>query len=129
MAVDIYRGDAGLDTGRPQSLFDFLDPRLIEQKRLTKVKRVNLAEEGRSPSLTAPWSVSTAPPLSQSAVSHDPGQLWVLVFAMTMMGGLVVSLVVRRRRVWARISPRLQRAGAERLGDRVQRAGAERPGG
>jgi cytochrome c biogenesis protein len=27
----------------------------------------------------------------------------VLVFSMTMMGGLLVSLVVRRRRVWARI--------------------------
>ncbi|NBP85770.1 MAG: hypothetical protein EBU54_11515 [Mycobacteriaceae bacterium] len=42
VAVDIYRGDAGLDTGRPQSLFA-LDHRLIEQKRLTKVKRINLA--------------------------------------------------------------------------------------
>ena len=41
VAVDIYRGDTGLDTGRPQSLFS-LDPRLIEQKRLTKVARVNL---------------------------------------------------------------------------------------
>ena len=35
VAIDIYRGDTGLDTGRPQSLFS-LDPRLIEQKRLTK---------------------------------------------------------------------------------------------
>ena len=29
----------------------------------------------------------------------------MLVSAMTMMGGLLVSLVVRRRRVWARIAP------------------------
>ena len=41
VAVDIYRGDTGLDTGRPQSLFT-LDPRLIEQGRLIKEKRVNL---------------------------------------------------------------------------------------
>ena len=41
VAVDIYKGDSGLDTGRPQSLFD-LDPRLIEQGRLTKKARVNL---------------------------------------------------------------------------------------
>ena len=38
-------------------------------------------------------------------VSHDPGQVWVLVSSMTMMGGLLVSLIVRRRRVWARITP------------------------
>ena len=30
VAIDVYKGDAGLDTGRPQSLFS-LDPRLIEQ--------------------------------------------------------------------------------------------------
>ena len=37
-------------------------------------------------------------------VSHDPAQVWVLVFAMTMMAGLLVSLVVRRRRVWVRLT-------------------------
>ena len=41
VAIDIYKGDSGLDTGRPQSLFT-LDPRLIEQGRLTKKARVNL---------------------------------------------------------------------------------------
>ena len=30
VAIDIYKGDTGLDTGRPQSLFT-LDPGLIEQ--------------------------------------------------------------------------------------------------
>jgi cytochrome c biogenesis protein len=29
----------------------------------------------------------------------------VLVFALTMMAGLLVSLIVRRRRIWIRISP------------------------
>jgi cytochrome c biogenesis protein len=38
-------------------------------------------------------------------VSHDPGQTWVLVFAITMMAGLLVSLLVRRRRVWIRLTP------------------------
>ena len=38
-------------------------------------------------------------------VSHDPAQVWVLGSAMTMMAGLLVSLVVRRRRIWVRVSP------------------------
>ena len=38
-------------------------------------------------------------------VSHDPAQVWVLVSAMTMMAGLLVSLVVRRRRIWVRVTP------------------------
>ena len=41
VAVDIYTGDTGLDSGRPQSLYT-LDPRLIDQHRITRAKRVNL---------------------------------------------------------------------------------------
>ncbi len=105
VAVDIYRGDTGLDTGRPQSLFA-LDPRLIEQNRLTKVKRVNL-RAGENVDLDDGTVVrfDGATPFVNLQVSHDPGQLWVLVSALTMMAGLLVSLVVRRRRIWVRISP------------------------
>ncbi|HTM84157.1 MAG TPA: cytochrome c biogenesis protein ResB, partial [Mycobacterium sp.] len=46
-----------------------------------------------------------AVPFVNLQVSHDPGQVWVLLFAMTMMAGLVMSLLVRRRRVWIRITP------------------------
>ena len=103
VAVDIYRGDAGLDTGKPQSLFS-IDPTLIEQKRLTKLKRVNLAlgQEVRLDDGTV-VRFDNATEFVNLQVSHDPGQFWVLVSAMAMMAGLLVSLVVRRRRVWARI--------------------------
>ena len=105
VAVDIYRGDAGLDTGRPQSLFS-LDQRLIEQKRLAKVARVNL-RAGEQTRLDDGTQVrfDGAVPFINMQVSHDPAQVWVLVFALTMMAGLLVSLIVRRRRVWIRIVP------------------------
>ncbi|MEH3136872.1 MAG: cytochrome c biogenesis protein ResB [Mycolicibacterium neoaurum] len=104
VAVDIYRGDAGLDTGRPQSIFD-LDPRLIGQGRLNKEARVNLTV-GQETRLADGTTVrfDGAVPFINLQVSHDPAQVWVLVFALTMMGGLLVSLVVRRRRVWVRIT-------------------------
>ena len=105
VAIDVYRGDAGLDTGKPQSLFS-IDPRLIEQKRLTKLKRVNLGlgKEVRLDDGTV-VRFDGATPFVNLQVSHDPGQIWVLVSALSMMAGLLVSLVVRRRRVWARITP------------------------
>jgi cytochrome c biogenesis protein len=104
VAIDIYRGDTGLDTGRPQSLFS-LDPRLIGQGRLTKLDRVNL-RAGQNVRLNDGTVVrfDGATPFVNLQVSHDPGQLWVLVFAMTMMGGLVVSLLIRRRRIWIRVT-------------------------
>jgi cytochrome c biogenesis protein len=109
VAIDIYRGDTGLDSGRPQSLFS-LDPRLIDQGRLTKEKRVNLraGEEVRLDQGPAAGTVirfDGAVPFVNLQVTHDPGQTWVLVFAVTMMAGLLVSLLVRRRRVWVRLAP------------------------
>ncbi|MDR3661702.1 MAG: cytochrome c biogenesis protein ResB [Mycobacterium sp.] len=105
VAIDIYRGDTGLDSGRPQSLFA-LDPRLVDEKRLIKQARVNLTV-GEQTKLDDGTVVrfDGAVPFINIQVSHDPAQVWVLEFALTMMGGLLVSLVVRRRRVWIRIAP------------------------
>jgi cytochrome c biogenesis protein len=105
VAVDIYKGDTGLDTGKPQSLFS-LDPKLIEQNRLTKKARVNL-KAGQETRLDDGTIVrfDGAVPFINVQVSHDPAQIWVLVFAVSMMAGLIVSLVVRRRRVWVRLTP------------------------
>ncbi|MEB3021557.1 cytochrome c biogenesis protein ResB [[Mycobacterium] crassicus] len=105
VAIDVYRGDTGLDTGRPQGLFT-LDSRLIHQGRLTKVARSNLkpGEEIRLDDGTR-VRFDGALQFINIQVSHDPADLWVLVFAMTMMAGLVVSLAVRRRRIWIRITP------------------------
>ncbi|WP_081662386.1 cytochrome c biogenesis protein ResB [Mycobacterium simiae] len=108
VAIDIYRGDTGLDTGRPQSLFT-LDHRLIEQGRLTKEKRVNLragqqVRLDQGPAAGTVIRFDGAVPFVNLQVSHDPGQVWVLVFAITMMAGLLVSLLVRRRRIWVRLT-------------------------
>jgi cytochrome c biogenesis protein len=105
VAIDVYRGDTGLDTGKPQSIFT-LDPSLIGQKRLNKEARVNL-RAGESTRLADGTTVrfDGAVPFVNVQVSHDPAQVWVLVFAMSMMAGLLVSLVVRRRRIWVRIEP------------------------
>ncbi|WP_051133530.1 cytochrome c biogenesis protein ResB [Nocardia paucivorans] len=105
VAVDVYRGDTGLDTGRPQSLFA-LDQELVRQGRLTKEARVNL-RPGESTTLPNGTKVTFdgAREFVNLQVSHDPAQQWVLVSALTMMAGLLVSLLVARRRVWLRVTP------------------------
>ncbi|GGK50522.1 cytochrome c biogenesis protein ResB [Nocardia camponoti] len=105
VAIDVYRGDTGLDTGRPQSLFA-LDSEMIKQGRLTKEARVNLTP-GQSTTLPSGVKVTFdgAKEFVNLQVSHDPAQGWVLVSALTMMAGLLVSLLVKRRRVWIRAYP------------------------
>jgi cytochrome c biogenesis protein len=105
VAVDIYKGDTGLDTGIPQSIFS-LDQEMINQGRLVKQDRVNL-RPGESTTLTDGTNIrfNGAKEFANLQVGYDPAQLWVLVFAITMMTGLLVSLVIKRRRVWFRVLP------------------------
>ncbi|MCT2273875.1 cytochrome c biogenesis protein ResB [Dietzia cinnamea] len=104
VAIDVHRGDAGLDTGRPQSIFS-LDSDLIESGVLNREARVNL-RPGESTTLADGTEVrfDGAEEFINIQVSSDPTQIWVGVSAAVMMGGLVLSLMVRRRRIWARVS-------------------------
>lgn len=125
VAIDIYRGDSGLDSGRAQSIFR-LDPRMIEQGRLVKKDRVNLMA-GESVTLDDGTVVrfDGAQEFVNIQVSYDPSQVWVLVSAVTMMAGMLVSLVIKRRRIWARITPAVMAGGPpQEFGDGAQ--GAER---
>lgn len=114
VAIDIYRGDTGLDTGRAQSLFS-LDPEMIKQNRLTKEQRVNL-KPGESATLSDGTKVTFdgAEEFVNLQVSHDPAQQWVLVSALTMMAGLLVSLLMKRRRIWLRVYPDADADGKRR---------------
>lgn len=105
VAIDIYKGDTGADSGLATSIFR-LNQSMIEQGRLVKKDRVNL-NPGESATLDDGTQVrfDGSEEFINLQVSHDPAQVWVLVFALTMIGGLVVSLLIKRRRVWARLTP------------------------
>lgn len=114
VAIDIYKGDTGLDTGLPQNLFS-LNKELINQGRLAKQERVNLLP-GESKTLSDGTKVrfDGAVDFVNLQVSHDPAQQWVLVSSIAMMAGLLVSLVIKRRRIWVRIYPAIgSRADAD----------------
>lgn len=105
VAIDIYQGDTGLDTGRPQNVYS-LNVDMINQGRLLKLERVNLLA-GQDTRLADGTTVrfDGYQRWVSLQVSHDPAQQWVLVASITVLTGLVVSLLIKRRRVWARITP------------------------
>lgn len=105
VAVDIYRGDAGLDTGRSQGLFS-LDRDLMHSGQLAKEARVNL-KEGESTELADGTKIEFlgAKEFVNLQVSHDPTQFWVLVATVAALAGMVMSLGIKRRRVWVRMFP------------------------
>ena len=106
VAVDVLRGDIGLDDGRGQSIFS-VDRSGLDDGTLTQVARKNM-RPGDEITLDDGTRIRFDGLRNWVSlqVSHDPAQVWVLVFAVTMLGGLMLSLAVRRRRFWVRLTPR-----------------------
>ncbi|MCW2742984.1 MAG: ResB-related putative cytochrome C-type biosis protein [Blastococcus sp.] len=102
VALFIYRGSLGLDSGIPQSVYS-LDQSQIDRGRLTRVGAANL-KVGESTTLPDGTTLAFTGYKEFAALqlSHDPGQLWVLGSAISLLIGLLGLLLLRRERVFAR---------------------------
>ena len=105
VAVVVYQGYLGLDSGIPQSVYS-LDAAQIDRGRLTEAGAANLSV-GESLTLDDGTTVTFTGYREFAALqfSHDPGQGWVLGAAIALLLGLLGMLLVRRERVFARVAP------------------------
>jgi cytochrome c biogenesis protein len=133
VAVEVLRGDLGLDDGRGQSIFT-VDRSGLDNGTLTRVARQNL-RPGEELTLDDGTRVrfDGVRDWVSLQVSHDPAQGWVLGFAVALLAGLLLSLTVRRRRFWARLTPQPSGSPALRAADGraegLRLATVSRPGG
>ncbi|RJQ77221.1 cytochrome c biogenesis protein ResB [Pseudonocardiaceae bacterium YIM PH 21723] len=114
VAVDVYRGDLGQDSGRSQSIFE-IDQVMVKSGKLNKVARKNL-ELGQDLTLDDGTKIKFAgvEQFVSLQVSHDPAQVYVLLFSVLMIGGIFFSLTIKRRRWWMRATPAGEGAAAGR---------------
>jgi cytochrome c biogenesis protein len=105
VAVQIYRGDLGLEAGRPQSVFA-IDSAQVASKLLVKVQQANLLP-GQSTTLGDGTRITFTGYNEWVSLqtSYDPAQFAALISAVLLLVGLTISLVVKRRRVWYRLQP------------------------
>jgi cytochrome c biogenesis protein len=105
VAVVVYRGDLGLDSGAAQSVYS-IDQRQVQRGALEEVAAARLAPGG-STKLDDGTTITFDGYREWATlqVNRDPGQLTVLWAAGAVVLGLLLSLAVRRRRVWLRITP------------------------
>ena len=115
VSLDVYAGDAGLDTGRPQNFFA-LDQTLIANGQLERADRIQLAagEEAQVPTgkktpdgedEVVTIRFDGAAEYANYQISRDPTQFWALVATTVMLASLVGSLLIKRRRIWVRFTP------------------------
>ncbi|MFN2533720.1 MAG: cytochrome c biogenesis protein ResB, partial [Pseudonocardiaceae bacterium] len=105
VAIDVLKGDLGNNSGRGQSIFS-IDQSMVDSGRLKQVARSNLrpGEQLTLPDRTMVRFDGVTRFVSLQ-VSYDPAQPYVLAFAVLVLGGLGLSLVVKRRRFWVRATP------------------------
>jgi cytochrome c biogenesis protein len=99
-----YAGNLGLDDGQPQSVYDLN----TAQMRRLAVAPVPLAP-GQSIRLPDGLGTLTFTGYRQwisLAITYDPGQVPALVSAILALAGLVLSFLVRRRRMFVRVGER-----------------------
>jgi cytochrome c biogenesis protein len=92
-----WRGDLGLDSGAPQSVYSLpvASLRSAGERTLTPGQTWRLAD-GSTVRFAGVEQWATF------QIAHQPGQRTVLAAAVLIVGGLLASLRVRRRRFWLR---------------------------
>ena len=105
-----YSGDLGLDSGEPRSVFSIDTDDLTQFRNPADPEepwRVAL-QEGQSAELPDGAGSITFDGYAEWGafqVAHDPGKGLALASAIVAIVGVMLSLGVRRRRVWARVTP------------------------
>jgi cytochrome c biogenesis protein len=95
-----YAGNLGMNAGAPQSVYQ-LDTSAMQ--RLTA--RPQVLQPGQSLKLPGGRGTITFTgyvPWVSLAITHDPGQLPALICGIAALGGLLLSFMIRRRRVFVR---------------------------
>ncbi|MFI6506195.1 cytochrome c biogenesis protein ResB [Streptosporangium sp. NPDC050855] len=123
-----FAGDLGLESGRPQSVYE-LDPASLKKMKPLVMKADPLQVGGRLALPGGAGSIEFTGVREWIAlqVAHDPGRMPALVSAVLAVAGLVLTLTVRRRRVWVRVHEASGGAGGD--GHRVEVGGLTRTEG
>ena len=95
-----YAGNLGMDSGQPQSVYS-LDT--------AHLRRLDVTPRPLAPgqSIVLPHGLGTLTFTGYEqwvslAITYDPGQLPALISALTALAGLILSFLIRRRRIFVR---------------------------
>jgi cytochrome c biogenesis protein len=102
LTLAAFEGDLGVDSGIPQSVYS-LDIRGMKPVENGQARTLEPGQSWRLPSGVTLTYVDTRE-WATFQVTQDPGKKIALLAAVGMVAGLMLSLFVRRRRLWVRVS-------------------------
>jgi cytochrome c biogenesis protein len=119
-----YAGNLGLNSGAAQSVYqmDTTGMRRLTADPQLLLKGQSLKLPGGQGTITFTGYV----PWVSLAITHDPGQLPALICGIAALGGLLLSFMVRRRRVFVRVRAKGPAGAAGEMHSTVQIGGLAR---
>jgi cytochrome c biogenesis protein len=107
ITMNVYVGDLGLDSGLAVNAYK-LDTHAMKQvaggKSGTKAIQLGLGAIADLPNDLGTVEFKNIRRFASIDITYNPLDLWVLIFALTTLFGLVLMLIIPRRRVWVKIS-------------------------
>jgi cytochrome c biogenesis protein len=100
VVIGVFSGDLGLNNGVPQSVYT------LDTSKLTRLTATTMRPGDTITLPNGQGSVTFAgfDEWATFNITHDPGKPIVLGAVCAMVLGLVLSLAIRRRRIWVRAS-------------------------
>lgn len=106
VTLNVYTGDLGLNEGVPTSVYSLATDKMTQLTGgQTGVDSIELkpGETAQLPNGMGSVTLDGIKRFASFDIHRDPTQLWVLVFAILVLGGLLTSLFIPRRRVWVKL--------------------------
>ena len=100
LLLTLFVGDLGLDNGDSQSVYQ-LD---TTSMKAAGARAMRIGDTWTLPSGVGSITFDGYREFASFSIAHDPGKDPVFFAAMTALTGLMLSLFVRRRRIWVRAS-------------------------
>ena len=105
LSLNVYVGDLGLDTGIPQSVYSLNTDHLTQVAGPPTKEPALQLRPGQTldlPNKLGTISLDGVKRYASLQIHHDPTQIWVLLFAVLIFGGLLAALLIPRRRLWVK---------------------------
>jgi cytochrome c biogenesis protein len=105
ISMNVYTGDLGLDSGIPLNVY------ALDTDRLTQVAgrgsanpavQLELGQTADLPNGLGTVSFDGIKKFASLDIAYNPGQIWVLLFSLLALAGVIVTLVTPRRRIWVK---------------------------
>ncbi|HEX2316093.1 MAG TPA: cytochrome c biogenesis protein ResB [Thermomonospora sp.] len=100
-----FKGDLGLDSGTPQSVYRIEGIGKTLQPVRGGARLLRQGETFTLPNGAGSITFDGTQEWISLSVNHDPGRLPALAAAVAAILGVIVSFMVRRRRLWVRATP------------------------